>query len=470
MATEVTTRPMSAFWASVREALRGSHQDYTAGGLTRAIFLLAVPMVLEMCMESLFAIVDVFWVARLGAESVATVGLIEAMLTLVYAVGVGLGLSATAMVARRVGERDREGAAVAGVQAIALGLLAGVSIGAPCFYFAPRLLHLMGASPAVLSVGTGYARIAMGGCFVVLLLTLNNAVFRGAGDAAIAMRVLWLSNSINLLLDPCLIFGLGPFPRIGVTGAAVATFTGRSIGVLYQFYRLARGGEHIRILARQVRLHASVMLRLVRVSLTGIAQILIPHIAWVSLMRLVSMFGNSALAGYTIAMRAIVFFILPAWGLSGAAATLVGQNLGAGQPERAEQSVWKTGVYNALLMGGVGAFLVVFPGCVVRLFTHDPEVTAAAVSCLRIVSIGNIAYAYEMVMMQAFNGAGDTLTPTIVNFIGFIGMEIPIAYALAMPLGMRINGVSWSITISESAIAVVMVILFRRGRWKEKKI
>lgn len=470
MATEVTTRPSSAFWASVREALRGSHQDYTAGSVTRAIFLLAVPMVLEMCMESLFAIVDVFWVARLGAESVATVGLIEAMLTLVYAVGVGLGLSATAMVARRVGERDREGAAVAGVQAIALGLLAGVSIGAPCFYFAPRLLHLMGASPAVLSVGTGYARIAMGGCFVVLLLTLNNAVFRGAGDAAIAMRVLWLSNSINLLLDPCLIFGLGPFPRMGVTGAAVATFTGRGIGVLYQFYRLARGGEHIRILARQVRLHASVMLRLVRVSLTGIAQILIPHVAWVSLMRVVSVFGNSGLAGYTIAMRAIVFFILPAWGLSGAAATLVGQNLGARQPERAEHSVWKTGVYNALVMGAVGAFLIVFPGCVVRLFTHDPEVTAAAVSCLRIVSIGNIAYAYEMVMMQAFNGAGDTLTPTIVNFIGFIGMEIPIAYVLAIPLGMRINGVSWSITISESAIAVVMVILFRRGKWKEKKI
>ncbi|MDR3677720.1 MAG: MATE family efflux transporter, partial [Acidobacteriota bacterium] len=311
MATGVTTRPASAFWASVREALRGSRQDYTAGSLTRAIFLLAVPMVLEMCMESLFAIVDVFWVARLGAESVATVGLIEAMLTLVYAVGVGLGLSATAMVARRVGERDREGAAVAGVQAIALGLLAGVSIGAPCFYFAPQLLHLMGASPAVLSVGTGYARIAMGGCFVVLLLTLNNAVFRGAGDAAIAMRVLWLSNSINLLLDPCLIFGLGPFPRMGVTGAAVATFTGRGIGVLYQFYRLARGGEHIRILARQVRLHASVMLRLLRISLTGIAQILIPHVAWVSLMRVVSVFGNSALAGYTIAMRAIVFFILP---------------------------------------------------------------------------------------------------------------------------------------------------------------
>ena len=470
MATAVTTRQSSSFWGSVREALRGSHQDYTAGSLTRAIFLLAVPMVLEMLMESLFAIVDVFWVARLGAEPVVTVGLVEAMLTVIYAVGMGLGLSATAMVARRVGEKDREGAAVAGVQAITLGLLAGLSMGAPCLYCAPHLLRLMGASPTVLAVGTGYARIALGGCGVVLLLILNNAVFRGAGDAAIAMRVLWLSNSINLLLDPCLIFGLGPFPRLGVTGAAVATLTGRSIGVVYQFYRLSRGGEHIRILAWQVRIQTQIMVKLLRVSLTGIAQMLVPHIAWISLMRIVSVFGNAALAGYTIAIRIIVFFILPAWGLSGAAATLVGQNLGAHQPERAEQSVWKTGVYNALVMGGVGAFFIVFSGPVVRLFTHDPEIVSLAAACLRIVSIGNIGYAYEMVMMQAFNGAGDTLTPTIVNFFGFIVVEIPLAYALAIPLGMHSNGVYWAITISESAIAVAMVILFRRGRWKEKKI
>jgi putative MATE family efflux protein len=304
----------------------------------------------------------------------------------------------------------------------------------------------------------------------VLLLILNNAVFRGAGDAAIAMRVLWLSNAINLLLDPCLIFGLGPFPRLGVTGAAVATLTGRSAGVVYQFYRLSRGGEHIRIMTRQVRIHAEVMVRLLRVSLTGIAQMLVPHIAWISLMRIVSVFGNAALAGYTVAIRIIVFFILPAWGLSGAAATLVGQNLGARQPERAEQSVWKTGVYNALVMGGVGAFLVLFPRPVVRVFTHDPAIVSLGAACLRIVSIGNIGYAYEMVMMQAFNGAGDTLTPTIVNFFGFIVLEIPLACALAIPFGMRSNGVYWAITISESAIAVAMVILFRRGRWKEKKI
>ncbi|MGO8789158.1 MAG: MATE family efflux transporter [Terriglobia bacterium] len=470
MASAVTTRQSSSFWASVREALRGSHQDYTSGSLARAIFLLAVPMVLEMLMESLFAIVDVFWVAHLGAESVVTVGLIEAVLTVIYAVGMGLGLSATAMVARRVGEKDREGAAVAGVQAIALGVVAGLSMGTPCLYFAPHLLRLMGASPAVLAVGTGYARIALGGCGVVLALTLNNAVFRGAGHAAIAMRVLWVSNSINLLLDPCLIFGLGPFPRLGVTGAAVATLTGRSVGLTYQFYRLFRGGEHIRILAEQVRIQTQVMVKLIRVSSTGIAQMLVPHLAWISLMRIVSVFGNAALAGYTIAIRIIVFFILPAWGLSGAAATLVGQNLGAGQPERAEQSVWKTGVYNALVMGGVGAFFILFSGPVVSLFSHDPEIVALGAACLRIVSIGNIGYAYEMVMTQAFNGAGDTVTPTTVNFFGFIVLEIPLAYALAIPLGMRSNGVYWAITVSESAIAVAMVILFRRGRWKEKKI
>jgi putative MATE family efflux protein len=470
MATVVTNRDLSSFWASMREALRGSHQDYTTGSLTGAIFLLAVPMVLEMFMESLFAIVDVFWVAHLGAESVATVGLVEAILTLVYAVAMGLGLSATAMVARRVGEKDREGAARAGVQAIALGLIASLGMGACGLYFAPTLLRLMGASQGVLVVGSRYARITLGGCCMAVLLILNNAVFRGAGDAAIAMRVLWLSNSFNLLLDPCLIFGLGPFPRLGVTGAAVSTFTGRSIGVVYQLYRLARGGVHIRISGRQIHLNLEVMLRLLRVSVTGIAQMLVPHIAWISLMRIVSVFGSSALAAYTISIRIIVFFILPSWGLSGAAATLVGQNLGARQPERAEQSVWKTGFYNMLVMGGVGAFLVLFPGPVVRLFSHDPAIISLSVACLRIVSIGNIGYAYEMVMMQAFNGAGDTLTPTIVNSIGFIVLEIPLAYALALPLGMRSQGVYWAITVSESAIAVAMVLLFRRGRWKMKKI
>ena len=470
MEVVVTTQQAPTFWASVREALRGSHQDYTTGSIRRAIFLLAVPMVIEMLMEALFAVVDIFWVARLGADAVATVGLTESLLTLVYSVALGLGLSATAMVARRVGEKDREGAAVAGVQAIALGVLAGLVMGVPCLFLAPRLLRLMGASPAILAVGSSYARVAMGGCVVVLLLFVNNAVFRGAGDAAIAMRVLWLSNSINLVLDPCLIFGLGPFPRLGVTGAAVSTFVGRSIGVLYQLYRLSKGGEHIRILARHVRLNLEVMVRLIRVSLAGILQFAIPQVAWIGLVRIVSTFGAAALASYTIGMRIIIFFILPAWGLSGAAATLVGQNLGAQQPERAEKSVWKTGLYNMIFLGGEGVLLIIFADPVIRLFTQDPAVVPLGISCLRILSVGNIGYAYGMVMLQAFNGAGDTTTPTVVNFFGFLLFEIPLAYELAIPADMRSNGVFWAIVIAENAIAAVSILLFRRGRWKAQNI
>src|SRR5579863_2945297 len=327
-----------SLWASVREALRGSHQDFTAGSLNRAILLLAIPMVLEMVLESLFAVVDVFWVGRLGADAVATVGLTESLLSLVFAVGLGLSLSTTAMVARRIGEKDPPGAAVAGVQAIALGLAISAIMGIPCFFYAPQLLRLMGASPQIVAVGSGYARIALGGSGAIMMLFLNNAIFRGAGDAAIAMRLLWVSNIINLVLDPCLIFGWGPFPKLGVTGAALATLTGRSIGVLYQFYRLMRGTERLRILRSQIRLSASVMLRLIRVSLTGILQFAIAHTSWIGLVRIVSIFGAAALAGYTIAIRIVIFVILPSWGLSNAAATLVGQNLGAGHPERAEKA------------------------------------------------------------------------------------------------------------------------------------
>jgi putative MATE family efflux protein len=457
-------------WSSLVEAVRGSHQDYTSGSLNRAILLLAVPMVLEMVLESLFAVVDVFWVGRLGANAVATVGLTESMLSLVFSVAMGLSLSTTAMVARRIGEKDPEGAAVAGVQAIALGLIVSVAIGIPCLIFAPRLLQLMGASPEIVTVGSGYTRICLGGSCAVLLLFLNNSIFRGAGDAAIAMRLLWVSNIINLVLDPCLIFGWGPFPRMGVTGAALATLTGRSIGVGYQFYRLLKGSERIRILPRQIRLHGKVMVRLVRVSLTGILQFAIAHTSWIGLVRIVSLFGAAALAGYTIAIRIVIFVILPSWGLSNAAATLVGQNLGAGHPERAEKAVWRTGFYNVLFLGAVGVFFVVFAEPVVRLFTHDPAVVPLGAACLRIVSYGNLGYAYFMVMMQAFNGAGDTITPTIVNFFGFWLFEIPLAYVLAIPLHMRSNGVFFSIAIAESAMAAASAVLFKHGRWKKQKI
>jgi putative MATE family efflux protein len=438
--------------------------------LNRAILLLAVPMVLEMVLESLFAVVDVFFVGRLGADAVATVGLTESMLSLVFAVGMGLSLSTTAMVARRIGEKDPEGAADAAVQAIFLGLIISLAVGAPCLLFAPNLLRLMGATPQIVAVGSGYTRICLGGSCAVLLLFLNNAIFRGAGDAAIAMRLLWVSNIINLFLDPCLIFGWGPFPKLGVTGAALATFTGRSIGVMYQFYRLFKGTERIRVLARQIHIHFAVLWRLVRVSLTGILQFAIAHTSWIGLVRIVSTFGAAALAGYTIAIRIVIFVILPSWGMSNAAATLVGQNLGAGKPDRAEAAVWRTGLYNVLFLGSVGVFFVLFAEPVVRLFISDPEVVPLGAACLRIVSYGNLGYAYFMVMMQAFNGAGDTITPTIVNFFGFWLLEIPLAYVLAKPLGMKSNGVFFSIAIAESSMAAASAILFKQGRWKQKKI
>lgn len=463
-------QPPPSLWASVREALRGSHQDYTAGSLNRAILLLAIPMVLEMVLESLFAVVDVFWVGRLGSNAVATVGLTESMLMLVFAVGIGLSMSTTAMVARRIGEKDPEGAAVAGVQAIFLGLLVSLSIGIPCFIFAPRLLALMGASPDVIAIGSGYARIALGGCGAIVLLFLNNAIFRGAGDAAIAMRLLWVSNIINLVLDPCLIFGWGPFPKLGVTGAALATLTGRSIGVLYQFYRLMKGTERIHILARHIRIHFGVLWRLVRVSITGILQFAIANTSWIAMVRIISFYGAAALAGYTVAIRILIFAILPSWGLSNAAATLVGQNLGAKRPDRSEQAVWRTGVYNMLFLGSIGIFFLFFATPVVRLFISDPAVVPIAASALRTLSYGNIGYAYGMVMLQAFNGAGDTITPTIVNFFGFWMFQIPLAWWLSFHAGMHEHGVFLAIVLAECAIAAVSIVLFRRGRWKTQKI
>jgi putative MATE family efflux protein len=466
----LSSPPSTPFWASVRESLRGSHQDFTSGDLNRAIVLLAIPMVLEMVLESLFAVVDVFWVGKLGADAVATVGLTESMLSLVFAVGFGLALSTTAMVARRIGEKDAAGAAVAGVQAIVIGVATSVLIGVPCWIYAPRLLQIMGASPEIVTGGSGYARIALGGCGAVLMLFLNNAIFRGAGDAAVAMRLLWVSNIINLVLDPCLIFGWGPFPKMGVTGAALATFIGRSIGVLYQFYRLLRGTERIRILMNQLRVDAHVLWRLIRVSLTGILQFAVADVSWIGLIRIVSFFGPAALAGYTIAIRILIFVILPSWGLSNAAATLVGQNLGAKQPERAAQSVWRTGLYNMLFLGSVGILFAIFAESIVRLFTNDPSVVPLAAACLRILSYGNVGYAYGMVMLQAFNGAGDTITPTIVNFFGFCLLELPLAYLLARPLGFGPNGAYYAIVFAEAAIALGGILLFRRGKWKRQEI
>jgi MATE family, multidrug efflux pump len=465
-----TTREAPRFWESVREAIRGSEQDFTTGSINRAILLLAIPMVLEMAMESLFAVVDVFWVAHLGSNAVATVGLTESMIILVASVALGLSLSTTAMVARRIGEKDHEGAAVAAVQSIAIGLLVALIVGAIGVADGPALLRLMGAPADMVRVGSSYTRIMLGGCATVILLYLNNAIFRGAGNAAIAMRVLWFANLINLILDPCLIFGLGPFPRWGVTGAATATTIGRGLGVVFQFVVLARGTDRIRVGLKQLRLDMGVMARLVRVSTTGILQFLIAHTSWIGLVRIVAMFGATAIASYTIAIRIVIFAILPSWGMSNAAATLVGQNLGAREPERAEKSVWRTGFYNMVFLGGLGVFFILFAEPVIRLFTTDPAIVPLAAACLRLLSYGNIFYAYGMVMVQAFNGAGDTVTPTIVNVFCYWLWEIPLAYWLAIHAGLQARGAFLSIPIAEGTLAIVSMILFRRGRWKTQQI
>jgi putative MATE family efflux protein len=379
-------------------------------------------------------------------------------------------MSTTAMVARRIGEKDPEDAAISAVQAILLGLLISLAIGVPAGIFAPRLLALMGGSPELVAVGGGYARIALGGCGAIILLFLNNAIFRGAGDAAVAMRLLWVSNIINLILDPCLIFGLGPFPHLGVTGAALATFSGRSIGVLYQFYRLLRGTERIHIMARHLRVNAVVLWRLLRVSATGILQFMISNASWIGLVRIVALFGATAVAAYTVAIRIVIFFVLPSWGLSNAAATLVGQSLGAKDPNRAEKAVWRTGFYNMVFLGTIGIFFYFFAGPAVRLFVSDPRVVPAAALALRTISCGNIAYAYGMVMLQAFNGAGDTVTPSYVNFFGFWVLEIPLAWFLATRTRLHVEGAFLSIVVAESVIVAISIVLFRRGKWKRQAI
>ena len=466
----VATATEQSYWTAIREAIRGSQQDFTEGSLRRAIVLLAIPMVLEMVMESLFAVVDTFWVAHLGANAMATVGLTESVLMLVYCGAMGLSMSATAMVARRIGEKDSKGAAVAAVQAILVGVVASIGVAIGGSAIAPKLLGIMGASPDVIAIGRHYAAIMMGSTMAIVLLFLNNGIFRGAGDAAIAMRVLWLSNFINLLLDPCFIFGLGPFPEFGLAGAAVSTTIGRSIGVVYQMWILFSGRSRVKILARQFRVHWDVMTRLIRVALNGMFQYGIGQLSWLFLVRLVSTFGSVAVAGYTVAIRIFFFAILPPWGLSGAAATLVGQNLGAQKPDRAERSVWLTGFYNMVFLAAVGLVFIFFPEPIIRCFTSDPAVINFGVDCLRIICYGNLAYAYGMVMVQSFNGAGDTFTPTVVNLFGYWLFQIPVAYLLASRTSLGPQGVFYAIPLAETAIAIVGVALFRQGRWKKKRI
>jgi len=462
-------------FAAVREAIRGAHPkyDYTEGSIGRAILLLSVPMVLEMLMESVFVVVDVFFVGRLGKEAVATVGLTESMMTLVYTLAIGLSIGATAMVARRTGEHDPEGAAHAAAQTIVLGLGVSLVIGAAGIAFAPHLLALMGAETSVIESGTGFTRVMLGANASVVMLFLINAVFRGAGDAAVAMRVLWMANAINILLGPCLIFGLGPFPELGVTGAAVATSIGRGAGALYAFSKLWREGGRIRLARRHFRVDAAVMARLARLSSTATFQVFVGMASWVVLTRIVAGFGSAAVAGNIIGMRVIMFALLPSWGMSNAAATLVGQSLGAGKPERAEAAVWRAGFYNMCFLGAVGLLFIVFADPIVGVFTQaaaGPEVHRYGVDCLRIVSAGFLFYAYGMVITQSFNGAGDTRTPTIINVFVFWLWEIPLAYLLAFGLGMGPHGVFIAAAVAFSTLAVVSAYFFRRGHWKTKRV
>ncbi|MGC4048622.1 MAG: MATE family efflux transporter [Paludibaculum sp.] len=460
----------NSLWGDIRDAVAGAERDYTREPLSRAILLLAVPMVLEMCMESLFGIVNIFWVARLGENAVAGVGLTETMLTVLYAVAMGVSMATTAMVARRTGEKDPDGAAVAAVQAIILGLFFSLLTAVPGILYSSGLLRLMGGEPAVVESTHRYTAIMLGSSPSIMLLFLMNAIFRGAGDAAIAMRVLWAANLLNMMLDPCLIYGLGPFPEMGITGASVATSISRSFGVVLQVIVLFRGRGRVAVSWAQLRVDFKILRRLSRISATGMLQFLIAHASWVGLVTVIAKSGSAALAGYTIAIRVIVFTLLPSWGLANAAATLVGQNLGAREPDRAEQAVWRTGLYNMCFLGLVGLACIIVPEPMIRFFSKEPDVVRYGAQCLRIISYGYVFYAYGMVMVQALNGAGDTVTPTIVNLGCYWMFQIPVAWLLAIHLHFGAVGAFWAVPAAESVLAVVGVMVFRRGAWKKQAI
>ncbi|TAE34561.1 MAG: MATE family efflux transporter [Cytophagales bacterium] len=457
---------MKKFFTLFLAALRGSESNFTSGSINRAIFLLSVPMILEMVMESLFAVVDVFFVARIGTEAVATVGLTESVLTLVYALAIGMSTGATALVARRVGENSPREAGRAIGQVILVSLVASLLLGIPGFLFAEDILRLMGGSERLITNGVGFTRMIFASSPAIMLLYTLSGCLRGAGMASAAMRSLWLANAVNIVLCPVLIFGWGPFPELGVMGSAVATTIGRSLGVLYQLYALTRSTGIVEVRSTDMAPDTGVIRNLLSIAAGGTAQFLIGSASWVFLTRLVSSFGSDAVAGYTIAIRILIFTILPSWGLANAAATLVGQNLGAGQPDRAETSAWRAAVGNMVFLVLVGIGFYVFAAEVVGIFNKEPAVVATAVQCLKIFCLGYVAFAYGMVLTQALNGAGDTKTPTLINIVCFWVIEIPLAYFLAQTLNWGPEGVFWSVAFSETLLAVCAILVFRRGRWK----
>lgn len=452
--------------AFVRESLRDNDIDFTKGPIGRALGLLAIPMMLEMSMEAIFAVVDIAFVSRLGTDAVAAVGITEALVTVLYAIAIGLGMGVTAMVSRRIGAKDRDAAARVTGQAIWVCALLSIIVGITGVIFAEDMLRIMGASESVVDQGKGFTAVLLGGSASILYLFLLNAAFRGAGDATVALRSLWLANGINIVLDPCLIFGIGPFPEMGVTGAAVATTIGRGIGVVYQLYYLIRGRGRLSFHLRHLKITVSLMHRMVLISIGGVGQFLIATASWIVVMRIVALYGSAAIAAYTIALRLIEFVFLPAWGLGNAAATLVGQNLGAGQPERAEKSAWRAAKYNTIFMSGLGALSVLAAPWITALFSTDPDVLRYGTSCIRILGIGYPMYAVGMVMVQSLNGAGDTATPSTLNLLCFWLVQIPLAWWLAEPLSWGPNGVFCAIVAAESLLTVLSVMTFRRGSWK----
>jgi len=457
-------------WSAIREALAGAHgRDFTEGPIGRSIFILAVPMVLEMVMESVFAVVDVFVVAHLGAEAVATVGLTESMMTMIYALAMGLSIGAGAMVARRIGEKNAEGAAHTAAQVILFGAVVSALLGVCGVVFAPQLLRVMGGSSDVLAHAT-FTRIMLGGNISVVMLFLLNSVLRSSGDAAIAMRVLWLANAINIVLCPLLVLGLGPVPALGIKGAAIATTIGRGIGALFALSCLFKPGARVELHARHFKLDPALIMRVINLSSAATVQVFIGMASWIGLVRILASFGSAALAGYTIGIRIVIFALLPSAGLSNAAATMVGQALGARKPERAEQAVWTAGRYSMWFLGTVGAVFVIFAPWIVSIFTQEPEVARYAVGTLRTVALGFPFYAYGMVLTQSFNGAGDTRTPTYVNLFVFWLFEIPLAWLLAHALGFGPQGVFAAATVAFCTLAVVSAVLFRRGGWKTRRV
>src|SRR5688572_7228557 len=470
VSAEMPPPPSRSVWQALKDAIRGTEADYTQIDLKRAIFLLAVPMILELVMESTFAVVDIYFVAKLGSSAVATVGLTESYLFLLYSIAMGLAMGITALVARRIGEGRREEAAVTAVQALWIALLASVPFAVVGIVWARDLLRLMGADAWTLEHGYRYMQWMLGGNAVIMLLFVINAIFRGAGDAAVAMRVLRVANALNIVLDPILIFGFGPIPALGIEGAAIATNIGRGAGVLMQLWILFHGGKHIRVMASQMVWRGAIAFNILRTSLGGIGQMIVAMTSWIFLMRILAAIGSEAVAAATIAIRIMMFTLMPAWGMSNAAATLVGQNLGAKQPARAEASVWRTGVYNMVYLVAVAVVYFSVPGPFMGIFTDDPAVIAIGAEWLRILSYSYFVYGWWMVAVQAFNGAGDTGTPTRINLVFFWLIQIPLCYWLAVTLDWQHTGVFWGVFVSETSVGLFTLWLFTRGKWKTAQV